>query len=378
MRVQQLRCVLKLRASVLFTCLVILAAPALAQESRANIVGRVTDSSGAVVPNVTVTATNQGTNVAVHAVSNADGNYEILSLNPGTYRVSAALAGFKTFQRDNIELRISDRVGVDIALETGNVTEKLVVSAQTPLLETSSTNVGEVISNRDIDELPIPHGSVRALFFLSGGVTLAGGGNATALKFQDPSRPASSSWLSFNGSPTGSTEFTLDGVPNTQTSNSDFGAGQSNQPPADAIQEVKLETSYDASVGHTSGSHITMVIKSGTNKLHGTAYFVYRNPSLNANSYLSNMAGLPRLAFAYERGGFSLTGPVWIPKVYHGRNRTFFSYTYEIMNDYSQGYPLLSTVPTPNERTGDFSGLLKLGAQYQIYDPTSASALGLL
>ncbi|MEO7144206.1 MAG: carboxypeptidase-like regulatory domain-containing protein, partial [Bryobacteraceae bacterium] len=193
MYLQQFPNGMKLGFSALFIYLVALAVPALAQESRGNIVGRVSDSSGAMVPGVTVTATNKGTNVAVHAVSNADGNYQILALNPGTYNVSAELSGFKVFERDNIELRIGDRIGVDIALEPGQVTEKVMVSAETPLLETESTNVGQVISSRDIAELPIPHGSVRALFFLAGGVALAGGGNSIAMKFQDPSRPASSS-----------------------------------------------------------------------------------------------------------------------------------------------------------------------------------------
>ena len=374
MLAKQFRSGLKFTVSVLFPYLVMLAPPAPGQESRANIVGRVTDSSGAVVPNATVTATNQGTNVAVHAVSNDDGNYQVLSLNPGIYRITTAMTGFKTFERENIELRVGDRIGVDIALETGSVSEKMVVSAETPLLETSSTDQGQIISSKDIGELPIAHGSVRELFFLAGGVALAGGGNTTALKFQDPSRPASSSWLTFNGSPTGSTEFTLDGVPNTQTSNSDFGSGQSNQPPADALQEVRLETAFNSGVGHTSGSQISMVIKSGTNTLHGTMYLFYRNPTLNANSFLGNMAGLPRLDFAYERGGFHVTGPVWIPKLYKGKNRTFFSYTYEIMNDYSQGFPLITTVPTPAQQTGDFSALLKIGPQYQIYDPTTTAA----
>jgi len=165
-------------------------------------------------------------------------------------------------------------------------------------------------------------------------------------------------------------------VPNTQTSNSDLGEGESNQPPADSLQEVKLETAYNAAIGHTSGSQITEVIKSGTNDLHGTAYFFYRNPALNANSFLGSMAGLPRLDFAYERGGFNVTGPVWIPKVYKGRNRTFFSFTHEIMNDYSQGYPLLTTVPTEAGRNGDFSALLRLGPQCQLYDPASTAAAG--
>jgi hypothetical protein len=356
--------------------LVTFTAPMAAQESRGSIVGRVTDSSGAVMSRATVTAINQSTGVEVRAVSNAEGNYEILFLNPGLYTVSVEAAGFRTVQRKNVEVRISDRIGLDFTVEPGSVTEKIEVTAETPLLETATASEGQVFSNRSIDELPIPHGSVRALFFAAAGVGLAGGGNTTAMKFQDPSRPASSSWLTFNGSPTGSTEFTLDGVPNTQTSNSDFGIGISNQPPGDAIQEVRLETAFDASVGHTSGSRITMVLKSGANNLHGTAYFFYRNPALNANSFLSNMTGQAPTLFSYERGGFSLNGPVWAPRIYNGRNRTFFSYTYEIMNDFTQGYPLYSSVPPLDQRTGDFSALLRLGRQYQIYDPASTAIIG--
>ncbi len=358
---------------VLAACLLLFALSGLAQESRGSIVGRVTDSTGAVVPGVHVKATNQATNVSATAVTNADGNYQIRFLNPGMYAVDVSLTGFKTFERRNIELRINDRLGLDVVLEVGDVSEKMAVTAETPLLEVASANVGQVIDTRRITELPIPHGSVRSLFFLLGGVTLAGGGYSTAEKFQDPSRPASSSWLTINGSPVGTTEFSLDGVPNTQTANSDFGSGMSNQPPADAIQELKLETAYDASVGHTSGTHINMIIKSGTNQFHGTAYLFYRNPVLNANSFFGNSSKQARADFGYQRPGASLSGPVVIPKLYNGKDRTFFTYAYEFMNDKTQGYPVVGTVPTADERNGDFSALLKIGAQYQIYDPMTTA-----
>ena len=246
------------------------------QESRGSVLGKISDGSGAMVVGAEVKATNQATNVTTMAVTNAEGNYQLLFLNPGLYTITSAMAGFKSFEKTNLEVRINDRLGLDITLELGSATEKVTVSAETPLLEVASANVGSVIDARRITELPLPHGSVRSLFFLMGGVTLAGGAYSTAEKFQDPSQPASSSWLSMNGSPVGTTEFTLDGVPNTQTANADFGSGMSNQPPADAIQEVKLETSYDASAGHTSGTHINMIIKSGTNQLHGTGYLFYR------------------------------------------------------------------------------------------------------
>ena len=158
------------RSAALLVCLAMVTVPLPAQESRASVVGRVLDSSGAVIGRATVTATNQSTGVAVRVVSNSEGNYEILFLNPGLYTVSAETVGFKTFQRKNIELRISDRVGLDISLETGSVSEKIEVTAETPLLETATTSEGQVFSNRSIDELPMPHGSVRALFFAAGGV----------------------------------------------------------------------------------------------------------------------------------------------------------------------------------------------------------------
>ncbi len=346
------------------------------QESRGSVVGRVSDKTGAVVPGASVKITNQATNVSETVLTNSEGNYQVRFLNPGMYTIVASLAGFKTAEKRDIEVRINDRLNVDIVLEVGDISEKVSVSAEVPLIEVATANVGQVIDTRRITELPIPHGSVRSLFFLLGGVTLAGGGYSIAEKFQDPSRPASSSWLTINGSPVGTTEFSLDGVPNTQTANSDFGSGMSNQPPADAIQELKLETAYDASVGHTSGTHINMVIKGGTNELHGTGYFFYRNPSLNANSFFGNASKQPRAQFDYYRPGASLNGPVVIPGIYNGKDRTFFSYTYEFMNDKTQGYSVVGTVPTAAERTGDFSSLLSISSQYQIYDPMTTAAVG--
>lgn len=356
--------------------LCLLAFPAAAQESRGSITGRVTDVSGAPVPSAVVTATEQGTNVAVSGTTNQEGNYNILFLLPGKYRVQTTVAGFKAFQRDGVEVRISDRIGLDIQLEVGDVSEKLVVTAETPLLEVANANVGQVIDTRRVMELPTMHGSVRSLFYQFAGAHLAGGAYASAPKFQDPSRPASSSWFVFNGSPPGTTEFVLDGVPNTQTANADLGSGMSNQPPADSIQELKLETTYDASVGHTSGTYISMITKSGTNLPHGTAYFFYRDPVLNANTFFGNAALQPRAEFNYKRGGGSINGPVYIPKVYDGRNRTFFAYTYEIMDEASQGYPFVGSVPPADQRKGDFSALLRIGPQYQIYDPLTTAPAG--
>jgi hypothetical protein len=357
-----------MRCLKLFIIAFALCAPAWTQESRAAIVGSVTDSTGAVIPNATITATNLSTNVAVSGRANDQGDYQILFLNPGLYKVTATAAGFKSFARGNLELRLSDRVGIDITLEIGDVKETVVVSAQTPVLETASSNVGQVADNQRITELPLAHGDSRSLFLLMPGVNT---GFPKTLQYQDPTNPATIGRFQYNGSPMGTTEFTMDGVPNTQTVNSDFGSTISNQPPADAIQELKMETAYDASVGHTSGAHINMVMKSGTNSLHGTGYYFYRNPALNANDFFANRAGQPLADFDYKRPGFSVNGPVWLPHLYNGKNKTFFAYTYEYMRKNETTNAQIIAVPTMDARRGDFSSLLSRGSIYQIYDPAT-------
>jgi hypothetical protein len=303
--------------------------------------------------------------------ANDQGDYQILFLNPGLYKVTATAAGFKSFARGNLELRLSDRVGIDITLEVGDVKETVVVAAQTPVLETASSNVGQVADNQRITELPLAHGDSRSLFLLMPGVNTA---FSQTLQYADPSRPATISMFQYNGSPYGTTEFTMDGVPNMQTVNCNFGSCVNNQPPADAIQEMKMETAYDASVGHSSGAHVDYVLKSGTNSLHGTGYYFYRNPALNANDFFANRAGQPLGDFNYKRPGFSVNGPVWLPHLYNGKNKTFFAYTYEFMRQDTTVGTQITTVPTMAERSGDFSSLLSLGSIYQIYDPATITA----
>jgi hypothetical protein len=314
---------------------------------------------------------NQTTNVPASAHVNEHGDYQILFLLPGLYNVSVEAPGFKLFQRRDVELRLSDRVNLDITMDVGDVKETVIVNAPTPVLETASTNVGQVVDNRRIAELPLAHGDSRSLFLLMPGVNTA---FAATLQYQDPSRPATIGRFQYNGSPTGSTEFTMDGVPNTQTVNSDVGSTIGNQPPADAIQELKMETAYDASVGHSSGAHVDYIMKSGTNSLHGTGYYFYRNPVLNANDFFANRAGQPLGDFIYRRPGFSLNGPVWLPHLYNGKNKTFFAYTYEYMRQDTTVGSQISTVPTTDSRRGDFSSLLARGAIYQIYDPATITA----
>ncbi|MBV9083734.1 MAG: TonB-dependent receptor [Acidobacteriaceae bacterium] len=362
------------RCSLAFAVVVctFLASPILGQESRGGIVGRVLDSSGAVIPNAIVNATDETTNVAIQTQTNEQGNYELLFLVPSRYRVSVEVAGFKTFQRVDLEVRSGDRVPLDITLELGTVTEKTVVSATTPLLETETANVGNVVDRRNAEELPTPYGNPRTLFMLMPGVNQ---GYPSGVKYQQATLPYISSYLSINGAPLGTTEMTLDGVPNMQTVNA-AKEGISHQPPVDAVTEVKAETAYDASVGYTSGETLNLVLKSGTNQFHGSAYFFDRRPSFYANGFFANRAGQAIGSFYDLRTGITAGAPVYIPKIYHGANRTFFFYSFERYDEKLPLNPFTGTVPTPAERRGDFSALLNVGPQYQIYDPSTIAPAG--
>ncbi len=353
--------------------LVLLAFSAQAQETRGSITGRVLDPSGAAIAQANVTATHVATNATVATETDSEGNFDLLFLVPGVYTVTAAAPGFKTLRREDIELRIHDRMRLDLSLELGAVTEEIRVTAETPLLEAASANLGQVIDSRRFSELPIAHGSPYSLIYLTPGVVNVYPGG---LSQQEPTNlNATSTLVNINGAPSGSTDFTVDGVPNTQSSNADRGVGMAMSPPADIVGEFKIETAYDASVGHTSGAVINVSLKSGTNQFHGTAYLFHRNPNWNANSFFANRAGQSKGAFTYNRWGGSFLGPVMIPKLYNGKDRTFFTYGYEgLHNDNLQA--ITTSVPDTQQRTGDFSSPLGLGPQYQIYDPATISAAG--
>ena len=351
----------------------LLAQSAYAQETRGTITGEVLDPSGAVVPNATVTATNTGTNVAIKSTANHEGKYVIPFLIAGNYTVSAAATGFKTAVREKVEMRIADHLQIDFSLEIGATAESVQVTGETPLLQTATANIGQVIDAKRISELPLPHGSAYTLMYLTPGVNNVYPGG---FYYQTPTElNATSTMTNIQGAPLGSTDFTVDGVPNTQTSNANYGVGISNSPPADTVQEFKVETAFDASVGRTSGTLINVVLKTGSNTPHGTAYVFLRQPGWNANSFFANKYGEPAGDFHYQRWGYSLNGPVYIPKVYNGKNKSFFSFGYEGLHNELVTSIVDSTID-PKYLGGNLGPLLTLGPQYQIYDPFSTKPAG--
>ena len=347
---------------------------AVAQDTRGSILGRVFDPSGAVIPGVTVRATNMSTNVSSTTRSNEVGNYDIPFLLPGPYRLTAELQGFKSFAREGLEIRIGDRVAVDIGMEMGATGEVITVTGDTPLLETATASVGQVIDQRRFADMPIAHGNPFLLMTLSAGVVYTSNPG-----LDRPFEPGHIIGYSMGGVKAMRSEITLDGSPNTLLSKGSTSLSAGYTPPADIVQEFKVETaSFDASVGHTQGGVTNITLKSGGNRLKGTAYYSLLNPALNANLFFANKAGQPKGDFTYKRWGATGTGPVWLPKLYNGKDRTFFSYGYEGIHEgramgaaYGEG---TLTVPTAAQQKGDFSQLLALGSNYQIYDPATRRA----
>lgn len=342
------------------------------QESRATIIGRVTDPSGAAVIGAKVQATNIAANTKASSVVNEQGNYEIPYLLPGIYRVEVEMAGFKKSVRDSIELRVSDRLTLDFMLEVGSLAESVVVTGETPLLEAANASIGMVMDERRVTELPVVGGNPFYLSRLTPGVLSSGGRSAG-----NPIDQGAATDVIVNGTRGGSSEVSVDGVPNMAERNAVF------SPPQDMVQEFKIHTAtFDASIGHSPGAVTNVSMKSGTNSLHGSGYgfdsriravpwftnrFIY-DPTTGPITQEKKDRALQ--GWLHQRWGASMSGPVVVPRVYNGRSQTFWTFGYEglyIRRNLTGTY----TVPTMDQRRGDFSALLQLGSRYQLYDPAT-------
>lgn len=334
------------------------------QEFRGSISGEVTDSSGAAIPSARVTITNAATNVAASATTDGTGHFAVLYLTPGQYAISAEAKGFKKLVRSGIEVQVGDRLTINLPLEPGAVTEEIRVTADAPLLETSEASQGQIVDQHNIEDLPLPDGDPFVLARTAGGLAFTGN-----LLFARPFDNGGVSSIRASGAP-GGNEFTLDGAP-------DMGSGLrvAFVPPSDAVQEFKVITSnFDAQQGHTAGAVVNVVSKSGSNSVHGTLYEFDRNDALSANDFFSNRLGKRKQPLRYHRWGGTVGGPVFIPKLYNGKNKTFFFFAYEGLKD-NQPETNTFTVPTLAERNGDLSALLAPAAgPIAIYDPATATA----
>ncbi len=344
---------------------VLLSTALLAQDSRGTIAGTVVDPSGAIVANAEVRAVNRDTGAAAPAQTNSFGNYTIPYLVPGNYTLSVEVPGFKKTERPGVEVRVNDVLNIVLRLQVGSATESVEVTGGAPLLETSTVSLGQVVGSRQIQDLPIQAGNANELVLLTPGVV-----NTTNLRQRKSSFNSASSQFTSNGNALYSNEYTIDGVPDT------FFNGGGNplvafQLPENSVSEFKVQTSsFDAAVGHTPGAVLNTVSRTGTNQFHGELHEWMINSALDASTFFQNASGGAKPGYQDNRYGASLGGPVRLPKLYNGANRTFFFFGWE-GNQWGKPTATIGTVPTAAERNGDFSALLALGPQYQIYDPAT-------
>ena len=345
--------------------LLLLTALASGQDPRGTILGRVEDSTGAVIAGIEVRAVNRATGVAASARTNTAGSFNLPFLLAGVYTVTAEMPGFKRFVRDNVEVRVAESVELRLVMEIGAVSETVEVTAESPLLTTTDASQGTVVDERAVMELPLLGGNPVELALLDPAIM-----NETDLRERRASMTNASSQWSAMGGGSFRNEFQIDGVSNT------FAEGNARarvafNPPTSAIGQFKIMTNpFDAAAGNTLGAVLNVATKGGTNKYRGEAHWYARNRAFDCNDFFNNRNGTQRPVYQDNRFGFSYGGPVRIPRLYHGRNKTFFFYTWEA-NPYTVPQTSTQTVPTAAERQGDFSALLDLpnGARYQIYNP---------
>jgi len=353
-----------LHAAWLAILLVGLRSGCFAQSTTAQITGRVSDQSGAVIPAVAITVANEETGMKRQTESNDLGNYSVPLLPPGTYRITAQKEGFKPVSRTGITLQVDQTARIDFVLDVGALTETVEVAARAPLLQSESSSLGQVVDGSKIQSIPLNGRSPFRLVQLTPGIL-----SAPAASGQFGDLPVNTTWdsnISINGGRHQSNEVQIDGVPST--------AGFFNQittiPSIEATQEFKVQSNnLSAEWGRFSGGVINVSTRSGTNELHGSLYEFLRNSAFDANEFFNNRAGNKKPPFRMNQFGGSAGGPVWLGKFYNGRNKTFFFADYQGTR-WRRGDVFITTLPTSRERAGDFTKTLTpQGQMVQVYDP---------
>ena len=330
----------------IFVAMVLSLVPLGAQTTSGEIVGTVTDATGGVVAGATILVTNMDTGISVKATTDSSGNYVVTSLGIGRYSVTVEATGFKKSLHNDLTLNVQDRLRVDAALEVGSVNDTVEVAAAAPLLETDTSSLGQVVDSQRIVDLPLNGRYFTRLAVLTAGTAPTVHG----------ARDENSGGFTSNGVRPFQNNFLLDGVDNNSLSE-DLVSQQSFVigPAPDAIAEFKVQTnSMSAEFGRSGGAVLNVTIKSGTNQLHGTLYEFLRNSALDAKNFFDD-PGSPIPPFKQNQFGFSVGGPVLIPKVYDGKNRTFFFFDYQGTR-IRIGQTQFASVPPDAWRTGDFSG----------------------
>jgi hypothetical protein len=338
-----------------------LAMLAFAQTDRGIINGTITDSTGASVPGARVVATHTGTNVSQATETTTTGDFSIPALPVGTYQLRVEKQGFKSAVRSDVIVTAGSTVTINAQLEVGAVTESIQVAATLELLQTATAKVSTAVSNKMVDELPlVVGGAMRGAFDL-------------ALITPEANQPGDDTF-NVGGGQGGAFGATLDGVSILTGRFNSVQWTNVNTPSVDAVTEFAVETNgFKAEFGRGQGGMITFSSKSGTNDLHGTVYEFLRNDALDARRFFEAQKG----KYKQNDFGWSVGGPVWIPKVYDGRNRTFFFAAGEWFRNRVGASSGRFSVPTPEMYNGDFSNWVDgTGRRLPIYDPATTTASG--
>jgi hypothetical protein len=337
-------------------------ASASAQTTTAELAGSVTDPSGAAISKAKIVAVNTGTGLTYEVLTDESGSYLITLLPPGDYNLSVETSGFRRTVQNKVALEVNQRAKIDFKMQIGAVNETVEVAESAPLLESQSSALGSVVPERLIGDLPLNGRNFVTLAIVTPGVNGTGfstSGTIMSGTRPDDRRPASE--LFSNGNREGDNNFLYDGIDNNERLTISIVL----RPAVEAVREFKVQTNlYSADVGRNSGAVVDVITKSGTN----SAFEYLRNSAMDARSFF-NKAGTPFPSFRFNQFGGSLGGPVYIPGVYNGKNRTFFFFDYE-------GYrrtalsTLVTTVPTADMRGGNFAGI------NAIFDPLSTVPSG--
>jgi hypothetical protein len=351
----------------------------LGQTADGTIRGTVTDNSGSVVPEVSITARNLDTGLTVTVKTTGAGLYTIPNLPPGSYSIIAeGVKGFKRFEQTGVTVQTSSTTDLNITLQLGAVNETVTVEANAQQIETSTSDVGTTVQTSMVENLPLevsgtPRNPVQFITLVPGFVGQVG---------NNPANNATDDWK-LNGGQEGGADILVDGLsislvsPNTQ---------QNKGISPEAVEEFKtLQSNFSAEYGESGDSIVNLTIKSGTNQLHGDVYDFLRNRALDANSWTNNTGGVPKSVDTQNDFGFLIGGPVYLPKIYNGHDKTFFMFAYEGFR-FNTGGSGVTTVPNSDFRQGNLSEVCNASASFsaagicsdstlQIYDPTTHSPI---
>jgi hypothetical protein len=347
------RAVLK---TVLALCVGFLASQA--QTTTATLVGDVVDASNASVADAKILVRNMGTGTTREVTTNDTGSYRVLPLQPGSYEVTVSKAGFQTQTSQNVILEVAGTVKLDFKLTVGAVTETVNVSAAAPVLQTQEASTGNVVTNLDVARIPVNGRNYTRLIMLMPGSSDQGSSQTKG------TAESGTQLISVNGQRRQDNNVTVDGVDNNFMMMNSPGAS----PPMDSLQEFRVATNNSAEFGRSAGANVNLAVRSGTRDIHASFYEYFRNNVLDANDFFANRQGTGKVPFRQNQYGISGGGPFMIPKLYNGREKTFWFVNWEGFRR-RRGSTNISTTPIADQRNGDFSQV----PNRPIFDPLTST-----